>query len=161
MSISSPTQNDALTPEDLIATVRRDLEDGRTVGSLSNVDDAELDRITAESVHALWNYSRVKSFLPVLSIRRARQRLENAVASRRGSISGLSSAQVSLSDLVAELGGDLDLYLTYSHSAQWQAVLVNRHRGDVPMTVRVEAHGRTVDDALQAVATKARDFVSS
>ena len=60
------------TPEPIIAQVRRDLK--RELGGTSAFDAALLDEVAERTVQELWP-SRVKTFVPVLALRDAREAL--------------------------------------------------------------------------------------
>jgi len=67
-----------LSPEAVIAGVRRQLDDDWTLGRFPSCSQQERDRVAAETVDAMWPTSRIKAFLPVLALRRARERLQTA-----------------------------------------------------------------------------------
>jgi hypothetical protein len=62
------------TPEPIIAQVRRQLADDDGVGA--RVPTGVLDRVADQAVRELWS-SRVKTFVPVLALRTARERLRD------------------------------------------------------------------------------------
>jgi len=69
----SPFSREAeLTPEAVASTVRHQLAADRDLGLMPPRPDDELDRIATLSVQALWDKSRIKTFLPVLAVRHAR-----------------------------------------------------------------------------------------
>ncbi|MDQ4099690.1 MAG: hypothetical protein M3121_04255 [Chloroflexota bacterium] len=67
-----------LSPEAVIAGVRRQLDDDWTRGRCPSCSQQERDRVAVETVHELWPTSRIKAFLPVLALRQARERLQTA-----------------------------------------------------------------------------------
>jgi len=62
------------TPEPIIAQVRRQLADDDRVGA--RVPTGVLDRVADQAVRELWS-SRVKTFVPVLALRSAREILRD------------------------------------------------------------------------------------
>jgi hypothetical protein len=66
------TRESELTPEAVTSRVRQQLADDCELGLATPRPDDELDRIAAHSVQVLWDESRIKTFLPVLAIRHAR-----------------------------------------------------------------------------------------
>ena len=62
------------TPEPIIAQVRRQLADDDRVGT--RVPTGVLDRVADQAVRELWS-SRVKTFVPVLALRTARELLRD------------------------------------------------------------------------------------
>jgi hypothetical protein len=62
------------TPEPIIAQVRRQLADDDWVGA--RVPTGVLDRVADQAVRELWS-SRVKTFVPVLALRTARELLHD------------------------------------------------------------------------------------
>jgi hypothetical protein len=67
-----------LSPEGVIAGVCRQLADDCTRGRVPSCSPEARARVAAETVDALWPTSRIKAFLPVLALRRARERLQTA-----------------------------------------------------------------------------------
>lgn len=144
-----------LTTEGLITMVRGALEEDCAVGVVGPVPGEELHRIATESVLSLWSQSRIKTFLPLLAVRHARERLQERVASRNIR-NGEEAPSISITGLVEELDGTIDLRLTYTHDDQWHSVLIHRPKGETPIEVRVTGRGATMDEALNAVFAKAR-----
>jgi hypothetical protein len=102
---ANPFAQAPTTPEPIIAQVRRDLE--RDLGGDLAIDVGLVDRVAERSDRDLWS-SRVKTFLPVLALRDARETLRDhgidVVATRppEPSAAGVSlSQQVSPWDVLA------------------------------------------------------------
>ena len=72
MGLLTPFAEMPPTPEPIIAQVRRQLADDDQVGS--RVPTGVLDRVADQAVRELWS-SRVKTFVPVLALRTARELL--------------------------------------------------------------------------------------
>jgi hypothetical protein len=66
------TRETELTPEAVTSSVRQQLAADRELGLMTPRPDDELDQIATLTVQALWDQSRIKTFLPVLAIRHAR-----------------------------------------------------------------------------------------
>ena len=67
-----------LSPEGVTAGVRRQLDEDWACGHFPACSQHERDCVAAETVDALWPTSRIKAFLPILALRRARERLQSA-----------------------------------------------------------------------------------
>ncbi len=65
-----------LSPETVIAGVHRQLDDDCERGRFAPCADKELDRVATETVQAMWAPSRIKTFLQVLALRQAREKLQ-------------------------------------------------------------------------------------
>lgn len=74
MELVTPFAQTPSTPEPIIAQVRRQLADDDGVGS--RVPMGVLDRVADQAVRELWS-SRVKTFVPVLALRTARELLRD------------------------------------------------------------------------------------
>ena len=74
MELVTPFAQTPATPEPIIAQVRRQLADDVEVGA--RVPTGVLDRMADQAVRELWS-SRVKTFVPVLALRTARERLRD------------------------------------------------------------------------------------
>lgn len=74
MGLVTPFAEMPLTPEPIIAQVRRQLADDDRVGA--RVPTGVLDRVADQAVRELWS-SRVKTFVPVLALRTAREILRD------------------------------------------------------------------------------------
>ena len=72
MELVTPFAQTPSTPEPIIAQVRRQLADDDQVGT--RVPTGVLDRVADQAVRELWS-SRVKTFVPVLALRTARELL--------------------------------------------------------------------------------------
>src|SRR5688500_3403451 len=70
MQFVTPFAQTPATPEPIIAQVRRQLADDDQVGA--RVPAGVLDRVADQAVRELWS-SRVKTFVPVLALRTARE----------------------------------------------------------------------------------------
>jgi hypothetical protein len=70
MEVLTPFAQVAVTPEPIIAQVRRQLGDDPQHGM--KVPTSELDRVAGDAVRQLWG-SRVKTFVPILALRQARE----------------------------------------------------------------------------------------
>ena len=70
MELVTPFAQTPSTPEPIIAQVRRQLADDDRVGD--RVPTGVLDRVADHAVRELWS-SRVKTFVPVLALRTARE----------------------------------------------------------------------------------------
>ncbi len=73
MELVTPFAQTPSSPEPIIAQVRRQLADDR-VGA--RVPTGVLDRVADQAVRELWS-SRVKTFVPVLALRTARELLRD------------------------------------------------------------------------------------
>jgi hypothetical protein len=69
-----------LTPELATQRVRHQLDADRAQGFIAPHPDATLDRDAARSVERLWAASRIKTFLPILAARQARETLQASAA---------------------------------------------------------------------------------
>src|SRR5215204_4086757 len=74
MQLVTPFAQTPSTPEPIIAQVRRQLADDDQVGAW--VPAGVLDRVAEQAVRELWS-SRVKTFVPVLALRTAREILRD------------------------------------------------------------------------------------
>src|SRR5215203_4783109 len=74
MQLVTPFAQTPSTPEPIIAQVRRQLADDDQVGA--RVPAGVLDRVAEQAVRELWS-SRVKTFVPVLALRTAREILRD------------------------------------------------------------------------------------
>jgi hypothetical protein len=72
MEAANPFAQVPATPEPIIAQVRRQLADDDAIGG--RVPLGVLDRVADHAVRELWS-SRVKTFVPVLALRTAREML--------------------------------------------------------------------------------------
>jgi hypothetical protein len=72
MESANPFAQMPITPEPIIAQVRRQLADDAPLDS--SVETALLDHVAERAVRELWG-SRVKTFVPVLALREARAAL--------------------------------------------------------------------------------------
>jgi hypothetical protein len=73
MDSANPFAQVPTTPEPIIAQVRRQLNDEAWSGLVSH--GPVLDRVADRAVRELWN-SRIKTFVPVLALRQAREMLQ-------------------------------------------------------------------------------------
>ena len=74
MELVTPFAQTPSSPEPIIAQVRRQLADDDRVGA--RVPTGVLDRVADHAVRELWS-SRVKTFVPVLALRTARELLRD------------------------------------------------------------------------------------
>ena len=74
MELVTPFAQAPSSPEPIIAQVRRQLADDDRVGA--RVPTGVLDRVADQAVRELWS-SRVKTFVPVLALRTARELLRD------------------------------------------------------------------------------------
>ena len=74
MELVTPFAQTPSSPEPIIAQVRRQLADDDRVGA--RVPTGVLDRVADQAVRELWS-SRVKTFVPVLALRTARELLRD------------------------------------------------------------------------------------
>lgn len=74
MELVTPFAQTPSTPEPIIALVRRQLADDPQVGN--SVSTGVLDRVADAAVRDLWS-SPVKTFVPVLALRTARETLRD------------------------------------------------------------------------------------
>jgi hypothetical protein len=74
MGLVTPFAEMPPTPEPVIAQIRRQLADDDRVGA--RVPTGVLDRVADQAVRELWS-SRVKTFVPVLALRTARELLRD------------------------------------------------------------------------------------
>ena len=74
MELVTPFAQTPSSPEPIIAQVRRQLADDDQVGA--RVPTGVLDRVADQAVRELWS-SRVKTFVPVLALRTARELLRD------------------------------------------------------------------------------------
>jgi hypothetical protein len=68
--------NPELTEDVVERRVHRQLETDREDGILIDCDDSLITSAAAQSVHELWGTSRIKTYLPVLALRRARDQIQ-------------------------------------------------------------------------------------
>ena len=73
MDATNPFAQVPTTPEPIIAQVRRQLADEAWTGLVSH--GPVLDRVADRAVRELWG-SRIKTFVPVLALRQAREMLQ-------------------------------------------------------------------------------------
>lgn len=71
-----------LTEATVEARVQRQLHTDCEDGIIVPVDDAQIARTAAACVHDLWTTSRIKTYLPVLALRRARDQIQAAAGLR-------------------------------------------------------------------------------
>lgn len=64
-----------LTPESIMDRLRHQLETDCEVGLIAPCSDDDLARAVSDSVQALWNESRIKTYVPILALRRARDEI--------------------------------------------------------------------------------------
>jgi len=105
MEPATPFAQVPTTPEPIIAQVRRQLDDDARGGA--PVPPGVLDRVADDAVRQLWP-SRVKTFVPVLALRTARERLHKpAVASSPPEVTftAVSVAESGPGDRVEETSG--------------------------------------------------------
>jgi hypothetical protein len=76
MTALPPPSFQALTATALATRVREQLESERTRGAFAGCADAVLDEAATRSVAGLWATSRIKTYLPILALRRAHELLE-------------------------------------------------------------------------------------
>lgn len=84
MTNTVPTKS-TLTPESMMTGLRRQLEADAAQGTRSPWPDGAVDRVVTDTVESLWRDSRIKTYLPVLALRQARdtlRRLDDAPDSR-------------------------------------------------------------------------------
>jgi hypothetical protein len=74
MGPATPFAQTPATPEPIIAQVRRQLADDPVLGT--PLEPTLLDRVADRAVRELWE-SRVKTFVPVLALRQAREILRD------------------------------------------------------------------------------------
>ena len=72
MDAASPFAQMPTSPESIIAQVRRQLTDDAPLGRTA--ETGLLDHVAERAVHELWG-SRIKTFVPVLALREARELL--------------------------------------------------------------------------------------
>ncbi|HVL23013.1 MAG TPA: hypothetical protein VM450_02965 [Thermomicrobiales bacterium] len=73
---SSPFSRDTdMTLETITTRVRHQLDADCDAGLIAPRPGAELDRIAARSVASLWDSSRIKTYLPILALRHARNEI--------------------------------------------------------------------------------------
>ena len=77
MDATNPFAQVPTTPEPIIARVRRQLADEAWTGLVSH--GPVLDRVADHAVRELWG-SRIKTFVPVLALRQAREMLRTCVS---------------------------------------------------------------------------------
>ncbi len=78
MPATSLIDQQDLTPEAIMERLRRQLEADCELGLFAPCTAAELDEVARASVQALWAESRIKTYVPILALRRAR----NAIGAR-------------------------------------------------------------------------------
>jgi hypothetical protein len=74
METPSPFAQVPATPQAIVSQVRRQLDS--ETGQNGKVPESLIDRMADEAVRQLWD-SRVKTFVPVLALRQARERLRD------------------------------------------------------------------------------------
>jgi hypothetical protein len=79
---ASPTTVPELTPDSIIERLHRQLDTDRDDGLLAGCDETLLDNVIVQSVHGLWEESRIKTYVPVLALRRARDQIRAATSER-------------------------------------------------------------------------------
>jgi hypothetical protein len=70
------SSNANLSPESVRSTIRRQIEADWELGLVRQCEPEQLESIIARSVDELWAQSRIKTFLPVLALRHARDQLQ-------------------------------------------------------------------------------------
>jgi hypothetical protein len=85
----TPFAQTPATPEPIIAQVRRQLADDPVLDM--PLEPSLLDHVAERAVRELWE-SRVKTFVPVLALRQARELLhDQGIAADRWQVSGIES----------------------------------------------------------------------
>ena len=74
-SIGNVGQPD-ITEPGVIETVRRQILTDQEIGLIADCDETTIDRVVTTSVRTLWSDSRIKTYLPVLALRRARDEIQ-------------------------------------------------------------------------------------
>jgi hypothetical protein len=148
-----------IDPGTVVDVVCRQLRDDLARGAITRTTPDEIQRIATECVQSLWDTSRIRTFLPVLAVRHARERLQ-ANSSPDDRIDAHSSSSVSLAALVEELGGEMSVQLSYSTADLWRATVEHRATDGASITIRVDGQGSTVNEALGAAADKARAILA-
>ena len=69
------TQQADLTPDALINRLRRQLDADCELGLVERCSEETLDRVVTQIVMSLWEASRVKTYLPILALRKAREEI--------------------------------------------------------------------------------------
>jgi hypothetical protein len=59
----------------VMQTVRRQIHTDQEIGLVARCDERTIERVVTESVHQMWTDSRIKTYLPVLALRRARDEI--------------------------------------------------------------------------------------
>jgi hypothetical protein len=75
MQTTGRVTQDQISPESIMDRLYRQLESDTASGVIGQCSEAEMKRVVTTSVHALWNESRIKTFVPVLALRRARDEI--------------------------------------------------------------------------------------
>ena len=84
MTLTSPLTDQAnLTPEALMSRLRLQLDCDCDLGLFPRCPEEDLERVVSESVASLWAESRIKLYLPILALRRARKAIDEAADARR------------------------------------------------------------------------------
>jgi hypothetical protein len=149
-----------MTVETLIATVRRQLNADCDVGLFAPHPPGKLDLIAARSVESLWERSRIKSFIPLLALREAREQLRLAPhpnVSPAGACGSVAHHDLLVDAMLHKVQGLIGLRLTLTHDNQWLAVLLQQDGRDTQGTACLIANGATMDDALTEVITQAKE----
>jgi phage gp37-like protein len=82
MTLPLETSRPNITEYTVIETVRRQLHTDQEIGLIVSCDDSMIDRVVTASVHDLWSDSRIKTYLPVLALRRARDEIQATAGHR-------------------------------------------------------------------------------
>ena len=72
MATGAAATQQGLTPEVIMERVREALAADRAKGHYPWCGDADIERVAVQCVIALWDASCVKTFIPILALRRAR-----------------------------------------------------------------------------------------
>jgi hypothetical protein len=67
--------HELMTPESIMDQLSRQLETDAETGVIAWCDRDDMARVVADSVQTLWTESRIKTYIPVLALRRARDEI--------------------------------------------------------------------------------------
>jgi phosphatidate phosphatase APP1 len=75
MTSSAHVGQPNISEHTVIETVRRQIHTDQEIGLVVDCDETVIERVVTEAVLEMWATSRIKTYLPVLALRRARDEI--------------------------------------------------------------------------------------
>jgi hypothetical protein len=156
MPANSSVGHIQVSPESITTRLCQELQDDCERGLLPACERDEVDRVVQHTVQALWEHSTIKTFLPVLALRQAREQLQarEHPAPRVSRHIGAGRPRLSLDELFAEIEDLPGVRLTLSQDDVWEVVLAYRHHDHPDQVVRIVSHASTMTEAISLVVAK-------